>query len=120
MFWTYLIGGKSIGTLGENVTLGVRSHLYDNILRKNIGWFDLPENGASILTSAMAQDTSVINGVSTGGIGPFSEAFFCFAGGVAMAYYYCWQMATLCIAVSPILVIGNVLGVKFASGLTGA
>ena len=40
--------------LGENVTLGVRCLLYENILMKNIGWFDLRENSAGVLTSSMA------------------------------------------------------------------
>ena len=56
--------------LGENVTLGVRCLLYENILMKNIGWFDLRENSAGVLTSSMAQDTSIINGVSGESVGP--------------------------------------------------
>ena len=51
---TYFIAKKSYGTLGENVTLGVRKDLYSSIMSKNIGWFDHPENGTSVLTSAMA------------------------------------------------------------------
>lgn len=68
--FTYFGAKKSFGTLGENVTLSVRKVLYTNILQKNIGWFDHPENGTSVLTSAMAQDTSIINGVSTESIPP--------------------------------------------------
>jgi len=56
--------------LGENVTLGVRCLLYENILMKNIGWFDLRENSAGVLTSSMASDTAIINGVSSESIGP--------------------------------------------------
>ena len=41
-------------TLGENVTIGVRKLLYNNILQKNIGWFDLRENSTGVLSSAMA------------------------------------------------------------------
>ena len=51
---TYFIAKKAIGTLGENVTLSVRKVLYTSIMSKNIGWFDHPENGTSVLTSAMA------------------------------------------------------------------
>ena len=54
MFFTYFLAKKAFGTLGENVTLSVRKVLYDSILQKNIGWFDHPENGTSVLTSAMA------------------------------------------------------------------
>lgn len=60
----------SFGFLGENATFEIRKLLYNTVMRKNIGWFDLKENGVSVLTSAMAQDTSIINGVSTESLGP--------------------------------------------------
>jgi ABC-type multidrug transport system fused ATPase/permease subunit len=60
----------SFGTLGNNVTQKIRTILYANILQKNIGWFDDRDNGPSVLTSTMASDTSLINGVSTESLGP--------------------------------------------------
>ena len=56
--------------MSENVTLRIRQDLYLNILQKNIAWFDLKENGASVLTSIMATETSIINGVSSESVGP--------------------------------------------------
>jgi len=40
--------------LSEVVTYRMRGELYDAILGKNIGWFDLRENSVGILSSAMA------------------------------------------------------------------
>jgi len=60
----------SFSTLGNNVTHKVRTILYSSILQKNIGWFDERDNGPSVLTSTMASDTSLINGVSTESLGP--------------------------------------------------
>jgi len=56
--------------LSETVTFHMRYTLYDKILEKNIGWFDLRENAVGILSSAMAQDTSLVNGVSSESLGP--------------------------------------------------
>lgn len=56
---------KCFGTLGNNVTLEVRKLLYSKILEKNIGFFDHPENGTSVLTSSMSSDTHLINGVGS-------------------------------------------------------
>ena len=64
------INKTSIAQVGENVTHGVRKDLYRGILRKNIGWFDLPVNGVSVLTSAMAADTTMINGTATESVPP--------------------------------------------------
>ena len=66
----------------------------------------------------MAQDTSIINGVSTESIPPQVEAGFSFLGGIIIGFYFCWQEAIICIVVSPLLIIGNMLGMKFQKGLT--
>jgi ABC-type multidrug transport system fused ATPase/permease subunit len=31
----------TFGVVGENITLSVRNALYESIIKKNIGWFDL-------------------------------------------------------------------------------
>lgn len=61
---------KCFGTLGNNVTLEVRKLLYRKILEKNIGFFDFPENGTSVLTSSMSSDTHLVNGVGSESIQP--------------------------------------------------
>ena len=43
------------------MTLKIRQVLYFSILQKNIGWFDNKDNGPSVLTSAMASETAIIN-----------------------------------------------------------
>jgi ATP-binding cassette subfamily B (MDR/TAP) protein 1 len=60
----------SFGTLGNNVTLEVRKLLYSNVMQKNIGWFDDRENTPSVLTTIIASDTAVVNGVSSESLGP--------------------------------------------------
>jgi ABC-type multidrug transport system fused ATPase/permease subunit len=40
--------------LSEEVTYQMRFSLYNAILSKNIGWFDLRENSVGVLTSSMA------------------------------------------------------------------
>ena len=104
--------------LGGTVTLKIRELLYFSILQKHIGWFDRRENGASVLTSAMAMDTSLINGVSCESLGPQVEASGAMLVGIAIALVYCWQEALVCLAVSPAMIIGNAIGMKFMSGLT--
>ena len=104
----------SFGNLGENVTEAVRRVLYTSILRKDIGWFDERENGTSVLTSAMAQDTSVINGVSTESLAPQLEGGCALLAGLIIGFVACWQMALVCLAVSPAMTIGNALGMKFS------
>lgn len=82
--------GACFGFIGQNVTLKIRRLLYYAILEKNIGFFDMRENNSSIITSCMAQDTSLINGASSESLGPYSDAFFALFGGLVLGFVYCW------------------------------
>lgn len=55
-----------------------------------MGWFDDKDNGVSVLTSSMAQDTSIINGVSTESLGPSMEGAFALLVGLAVGFWACW------------------------------
>ena len=88
------------------VTLKVRENLYTNILQKNIGWFDNRENGPSVLTSTMSADTAIINGAGGESVGPLLESAFGMIIGIGIGFYYCPLEATVCLLVSPIMVIG--------------
>lgn len=72
------------------MTIKIRRVLYLHILRKHIGWFDLRENTPGIVTSAMAQDTAIINGVSTESLSAMMEALFGLLVGVGIGFAYCW------------------------------
>jgi len=68
----------------------MRYELYNAILGKNIGWFDLRENSVGVLTSSMASDTSLVNGVSSESLGPQVESGFAMLVGCVIGFYYCW------------------------------
>ena len=68
----------------------MRELTYYKIVQKNIGWFDFRDNGPSVITSSMAKDTSLVNGVSTESVGPIAEAFCAVAVGLVIGFYFCW------------------------------
>ena len=76
--------------LSEKVTYNMRFTLYDSILGKNIGWFDLRENSVGSLSATMASDTSLVNGVSSESLGPVVEAVFSLTVGLVIGFYFCW------------------------------
>jgi len=61
----------------------------------------------------MAKDTSLVNGVSTESVGPIMEAGCALSAGLILGFAFCWQEAVVCLAVSPVMMIGNYLGMKF-------
>lgn len=120
MFIGYLGKSYLFSYLGENVTLQVRQLLYKAILEKNIGWFDEQENQSSVLTSAMAQETALINGASSEALGPYTEACFALFGGIIIGFYFCWQESLITLGCVPFIIVGNYIGVEFEKGLGGA
>ena len=108
----------AFGTLGKNVTHKIRTLLYSNILQKHIGFFDEKDNGTGILTAAMSQDTSIINGVSTESLGPQFEALCALGAGCAIGFYFCWQMSCVMLGLAPFMIVGNMIQGKFSQGLT--
>lgn len=107
IYFAAMIMRKSFTKLSETVTYKMRVLLYDKILQKNIGWFDLKENGTGNLTSTMAQDTSVINMAATEASGPIAEATFALIAGVSIGCYYCWQVALICLGLIPFIIIAS-------------
>lgn len=91
-----------------------------HILEKDIGFFDFRENNASVLTTAMAQDTSLINGASSESLGPYSDGFFALVGGLAIGFYFSWEMSLVCLGMIPFMTLGQYIGMEFQKGLTNA
>lgn len=102
----------SFGYLGNKVTQRVREVLYVNILQKNIGWFDERDNGPSVLTSILSADAAAINGVGGESIGPTAESVFGMIIGIGIGFYYAPLQATVCLLVSPVMVIGATIDMQ--------
>jgi hypothetical protein len=81
---------QSTGTMSINAAKKIRQVLYDGIMQKNIGWFDLKEHTTSVLTSAMSEDSAILNGVGTESIGPALEGCFALLTGIIVGFALCW------------------------------
>lgn len=79
---------------------------------KHMGWFDDRENATSVLVAAMAEDTSIVNNISTEGLAPQIEGNMAMLSGIGLGLYFCWPEALACIALSPFMIIGRVISTK--------
>ena len=60
--------GMLLAHVAVNVLHGVRKDLYAALMRKDIGWHDLRENSTGIITSTLASDVQLLNGVASDGL----------------------------------------------------
>ena len=103
----------SFGVVGENITLAMRSRLYKGYLTKHIGWFDNRDNAPGILTSALANDASILNGASTEGLAVIMEAGFAILVGMIISFIYDWKIALVALACTPFMAAGAAINARF-------
>jgi len=107
----------SFGVIGENVAFNIRQTLYRKILEKHQGWFDERDNSPGALSTTLASDAQLINGVSTEGVGSIMEALCAVATGITIAFIYSWRMSCVCLIIAPFAAITGYMGAKRRSGL---
>ena len=85
-----VISKFAFGALGENVTHKIRRQMYSSILQKHTGWFDDKENTPGVLSTSLASDAQVINGVSAEGLASIVVAAFSVCTGIVIGFIYSW------------------------------
>lgn len=95
------------GIGGENLTLTLRVKLFENILRKHIGWFDNKSRAPGILNNIISEDIAAINGLTTEAVGILLEAGLGLAVSCGICFIFSWQLALVVTLISPFMVIGG-------------
>ena len=98
--------------VGQNIISGVRNELYESVLRKEIGWHDIHENSAGVVTATLASDVQLLNGASSEGSAAIIEATAAFIWGVVLAFIYSWPMAFVGVIAGPLMTISAFVTVK--------
>lgn len=107
-------GGSGIflARVAENVIEGVRTDLYNSIVRKNIGWHDDRMNSAGVMTATLASDVQLLNGVSAEGKAASTEGMVALIVGIVAAFIWSWPMALVGIGVAPFIMIAGAITAK--------
>lgn len=108
---------KSIaGVLTSHITANVidesRKDLYQNIIRKDIGWHDLRENGAGIMTSTLASDVQLMNGLSAEGQAAQIEGSAALLVAIIFSAVVSWPMTLVGLAITPLIIICGTIAAK--------
>ena len=87
----------------------VRADLYEAIIKKQVAWFDKPENTPGQLTTVLAADVQSLNGVSAESLGTQLEAFFGLVLGIVLSFIFSWRTTLVALACVPFIIIGNLI-----------
>ena len=94
------------GYMGEKLTYLLRITIIEEILHKQISWFDRQDRAPGILTNIISAEIAQLNGMTSEVIVNFFELSCIIVLGLAGGLYFSWQSALVCFVCSPIMVVG--------------
>lgn len=104
--------------LGEKISFELKSKTYNITLRRQMAYFDKPENNPGIISSTISFETQNINRLISSFFGVVFNGVGAFLTGIIIALVNSWQIALLAVGLSPILIIGQLLQTKIHTGFS--
>lgn len=94
---------------GESQTRRIRQLYVHSILRQDMGWFDMAEEGS--LTTRLASDTNMIQDGISEKFGLFVQCLAQFITGFVIAFVKGWNLAVVILATLPLMgICGGLMG----------
>jgi ATP-binding cassette subfamily B (MDR/TAP) protein 1 len=115
-FTSTFIEKFSFGLIAENMSRNIREETYGSILRRHIGWFDMPENTPGQLTNILSTEVNTLNGASTESIAVMFEGFVGLLTGVALALVFEWRISLVALGITPIMILSGAINAKVKAG----
>ncbi|KAJ3006380.1 Multidrug resistance protein 1 [Thoreauomyces humboldtii] len=102
---------------GDKLTTRLRIASFKSIVSQDIGFFDEEKNNTGSLTGALAEDATLVQGLTGQTFAQFVSLISTFGVGLGIAFASCWQLTLVVIACVPLVGAGGYLQLK---SLTGA
>jgi len=106
------------GVAGESLTHKVRRLCFSAILRKDIGWFDETKHSTGMLTSRLASDATLIEGLVGTRLGTTVQNLVTIITGLTIAFIYDWRLTLVVLATSPLVAFANSMEMIFMKGFS--
>lgn len=104
--------------IGESITSKIRAETYFKILKMPISWFDRPKNASGSLSSRLASDCHVVNGLITTFFSIIVQTLTTLVAGVVIALIYEWRTALVAIGLLPFIVFSGIIQMSFTEGFS--
>lgn len=92
--------------MGEKLTLTLRINLIEEMMHKQVSWFDREDRAPGIITTVISSDISALNGMTSEVLVTIFEVVAIVIIGMVGGLYFCWQAAIVGLVCSPILIVG--------------
>ena len=76
--------------MGEKMTLEIRLKLIEEIMHKQISWFDREDRAPGVITKTISGDIALLNGMTAEMLVTLFELVFVMALGLVGGIYFSW------------------------------
>ena len=94
------------GIMGEKMTAQLQIKLVEEIMHKQVSWFDREDRAPGIITSVISSDIASLNGMTSEVLVTIFELVAIIIIGMSAGLYFNWKAAIVCLICSPIMIIG--------------
>jgi ABC-type multidrug transport system fused ATPase/permease subunit len=101
---------------GEKITRRLRFASFQAILQQDVAFFDEEENSTGALMSKLAEDASLVPGLTGQTFGAMVQGFGGVAGGLIIAFIACWQLSLLILGLVPVMGLAGYMQFRNLTG----
>eukprot|EP01116_Phalansterium_solitarium_P018473 TRINITY_DN489_c0_g1_i1.p1 TRINITY_DN489_c0_g1~~TRINITY_DN489_c0_g1_i1.p1 ORF type:complete len:1312 (+),score=501.72 TRINITY_DN489_c0_g1_i1:46-3981(+) len=108
------------GFAGERLTYRLRRMAFSSMLRQNVGWFDLEENSPAVLSSRLASDAALVEGMVGQRLGLTVMNVFTILSALALGFAYSWRLTLVMTAALPVSIFSGTVDAMTFTGFAVA
>ena len=101
---------------GEKLTRRVREMVFRALLRMEMGFFDDEKNSTGALVTKLAEEATLIQGVTGIPLGAFIQAFAGLTAGLIISFMAAWQLSLVIIGLIPLIGFAGYLQIQAMTG----
>jgi len=106
--------GQQIGFayVQKNVSLNMRTVLYEKVLRKEIGWHDKRDNSSGVIGTMLNSEVNSLSAVTIDVAAAYLEGGAGIFIGFAIGFFFSWPIVLCVMGIAPIMMMGSKVGNK--------
>lgn len=104
--------------VGDKITRRVRQEAFSKIIKMPIPWFDLPKNNGGQLTTKLASDSLMVNGLTATFVSILIQNGATLIAGLVVALVFEWRTALFAIAMLPIMIVVGMISQSRKAGFS--
>ncbi|RUS84570.1 hypothetical protein EGW08_007665 [Elysia chlorotica] len=117
--FTMFLQGYMFARSGEALTTRLRDKTFRSMLRQDIAFYDNAKNSVGALTTRLATDASLVQGVTGVRLGSTLMNISNMGTAIIISFVYSWKLTLLIIGFMPFIVLGGIMEVRLLTGQAG-